>query len=211
MTPAVGALPALLAAALLVSILAVAAASSGAPHSGPPLKFDFLVFPEGCLAKFLGGHVFDAFCLKRTISKVLGYGIITGACIVKLPQILRFVAAGSVRGISRWATYMELLGYLLGSIYHVVLVREGDTIYLTTDTSGWVGGQFDDLTGNLMLRRPDSNFWCHFCCFRARVIGEPLVGLRRDHHCDGAVRCHLHHDVGVRPPRHGPHSGGVRG
>jgi hypothetical protein len=42
---------------------------------------------------------------------------------VKLPQILRFVAAGSVAGISRGSTYLELLGYLLGSVYHLVQVR----------------------------------------------------------------------------------------
>ena len=42
---------------------------------------------------------------------------------MKVPQILRFVAAGSVKGISREATYLELLGYLLGSIYHIVQVR----------------------------------------------------------------------------------------
>ena len=44
---------------------------------------------------------------------------------MKVPQILRFIAAGSVAGVSRASTYLELLGYLLGSIYHIVKVRPG--------------------------------------------------------------------------------------
>ena len=48
------------------------------------------------------------------------------------------MAAGSVKGMSREATYLELLGYLLGSIYHIVQGNPwsayGETVIVTVQT-----------------------------------------------------------------------------
>lgn len=124
-----------LALLVLVALLSLAVASKKVDT----LSYDFLVFPKGCIKTFMAGDVLNEFCLKKTISKVLGYGIIAGACIVKVPQILRFVAAGSVAGVSRPATYLELLGYLLGSIYHIVKGNPwsayGETVIVTVQSA----------------------------------------------------------------------------
>lgn len=129
------ALPYLLLAACLVALVL---ARRGAPDT---LTYEFLVFPEGCLNKLLGFDL-DPFCIKKTISKCLGYGIIAGACIVKLPQIVAFVRAGSVAGMSREATYLELVGYLLASIYHLVngspWSAYGETVIVTFQTAAIV-------------------------------------------------------------------------
>jgi hypothetical protein len=70
---------------------------------------------------------------------VLGYGIIAGACIVKVPQILRFVAAGSVAGVSLTSTYLELLGYVLISTYHILKGNPwsayGESVILTAQSA----------------------------------------------------------------------------
>lgn len=65
-------------ALVAASVLAVAEAARGTAASG--LEYEMLVFPKGCLAKFTAGDLLNEFCLKKTISKCLGYGIIAGAC-----------------------------------------------------------------------------------------------------------------------------------
>ena len=115
----------------LCLLLTVSLALCLAARRAPDLAaYDLLVFPreQGCLNKFLAldvkGLLADTFCLKKTISKCLGYGIIAGSTIVKLPQIVNFVRAGSVEGVSRASSYLELVGYLLVSVFHIVMVRE---------------------------------------------------------------------------------------
>ena len=98
-------------------------AGSAPPTSPNDDIFDLWIFPRGCLATLgkgiLVGHL-DVPCTKRIISKALGYGIIAGACIVKLPQVLALIASGTVEGVSPSSAYMELVGYVVTSLYHVV-------------------------------------------------------------------------------------------
>lgn len=56
-------------------------------------------------------HDFNFFhvpCLKATISKLLGYSIILGAMLVKVPQIQKIVKSGSAVGISFTSLLLEL-------------------------------------------------------------------------------------------------------
>jgi hypothetical protein len=106
---------------LSLALLAVtASAASGSKNS----DLVYFLFKKQCFDKYMTGQFFDVDCFKSTLSAVLSAGIVAGACIVKVPQILRFVRAGSVAGISRWATYLDLLGYLLGVAYHLVVGTE---------------------------------------------------------------------------------------
>jgi mannose-P-dolichol utilization defect protein 1 len=111
---------------ILLSTLAYAAAAAAD---------DFLygVIPKRCV-----NTLFEVSCLKATISKLLGYAIITGACIVKLPQIIAFLRAGSVKGVDRNATYLDLLGYLGVGAYHIVSGSPwssyGETIIITVQS-----------------------------------------------------------------------------
>ncbi|XP_023287374.1 mannose-P-dolichol utilization defect 1 protein-like, partial [Seriola lalandi dorsalis] len=48
-------------------------------------------------------------CLKIVLSKGLGIGIILGSVMVKLPQILKLMAAKSAEGLSFKSVLLELL------------------------------------------------------------------------------------------------------
>lgn len=45
------------------------------------------------------------------LSKILSYGIIVGAVVVKLPQILKIVNNKSVKGLVLTSFWLETVGY----------------------------------------------------------------------------------------------------
>eukprot|EP01120_Amphizonella_sp_Union-15-10_P010914 TRINITY_DN4534_c0_g1_i1.p1 TRINITY_DN4534_c0_g1~~TRINITY_DN4534_c0_g1_i1.p1 ORF type:complete len:248 (+),score=27.86 TRINITY_DN4534_c0_g1_i1:67-810(+) len=55
--------------------------------------------------------------VKLLISKALGYAILLGSLFVKIPQIIKIVRAGSVKGISFSMFFLELIGYIIGFSY----------------------------------------------------------------------------------------------
>uniref|UniRef100_K1R7D3 Mannose-P-dolichol utilization defect 1 protein n=1 Tax=Magallana gigas TaxID=29159 RepID=K1R7D3_MAGGI len=56
-------------------------------------------------------------CFNVVLSKALGYGIILGAVLVKLPQIMKIVSAGSGKGISLVAVMCELFAISATTTY----------------------------------------------------------------------------------------------
>lgn len=60
-------------------------------------------------------------CLKLGISKALGLGIVLAGSIVKLPQLLKLVNAGSGAGLSVSGYILETIGYLITLAYNVRL------------------------------------------------------------------------------------------
>ncbi|KAH9480949.1 Mannose-P-dolichol utilization defect 1 protein [Psilocybe cubensis] len=56
-------------------------------------------------------HLGDVKCLKYSLSKGLGIGIVVGGSIMKVPQILLIVNARSARGLSLPAYILETLSY----------------------------------------------------------------------------------------------------
>jgi len=67
-----------------------------------------VVSPD-CMDKFLLDYDFlDAPCLKHTLSKGLGIGIIAGSVLVKVPQILKIVRSQSAAGITFVSVVLEL-------------------------------------------------------------------------------------------------------
>jgi hypothetical protein len=132
-----GALALALAAATALALLDLVAAERPASTAGE--SFRYLVFSDKCFNTFFTAHdFFNVACLKQTVSKLLGYGIIAGACVVKVPQIFNFLRAGSVAGVSREAVYLELLGYLVSSVYHIVqgnpFSAYGETVIITAQS-----------------------------------------------------------------------------
>jgi len=59
----------------------------------------------------------DIKCLKYSLSKVLGIGIVFGGSIMKVPQILLIVNARSARGLSLLAYILETLSYAITLAY----------------------------------------------------------------------------------------------
>ena len=103
----------MLAAAVLVILAPVAVtAFGGGAAAGPSL--------EVCIHKLLAFDFSDMDCLKVVIKKALGYGIIAGACILKLPQLLTMVRARSSTGISEASVMFETLANLSTATYHLL-------------------------------------------------------------------------------------------
>lgn len=62
---------------------------------------------------------FDLVCLKLLVSKVLSYGIICGAVLVKVPQIVKIVRSRSTAGLAPSMYVLENLGYLITVVYNL--------------------------------------------------------------------------------------------
>lgn len=60
----------------------------------------------------------DARCLRQQLARVLGYGVVAGAALVKLPQLLRILQNRSAAGISVATYLVESFGYAYNLAYH---------------------------------------------------------------------------------------------
>ena len=63
------------------------------------------------------GVVFTGACARQLLSKGLGYGVVAGSSLVKVPQIAKIVRSGTAEGVSRAAVVLDLLGYVLTVAY----------------------------------------------------------------------------------------------
>lgn len=74
-------------------------------------------------------------CFKFTMSKLVGYLIVLGAVIVKVPQILKIVSNNSTAGISALACYLETTVYMQSAAYNMHLGMQfsvyGENLFLT--------------------------------------------------------------------------------
>jgi len=62
-------------------------------------------------------YQFPSSCLKIVVSKLLGYLIILGSLILKVPQILNIVKSGQVKGLNINMFLLELIGYSINLFY----------------------------------------------------------------------------------------------
>jgi len=62
---------------------------------------------------------FDISCVSLFISKLLGYLIILGSVIVKVPQIVKIMQNKSAEGLSRTMFILELVGYAISIVYSI--------------------------------------------------------------------------------------------
>ncbi|ORX58275.1 mannose-P-dolichol utilization defect 1 protein [Hesseltinella vesiculosa] len=61
----------------------------------------------------------DVDCLKYSVSKGLGLGIVLGGSIVKVPQIMTIVSHGSAQGLSLSSYIIETLAYTITLAYNI--------------------------------------------------------------------------------------------
>ncbi|CAL2234065.1 unnamed protein product [Prunus armeniaca] len=69
------------------------------------------------LGALANGHFPEKDCLLPLISKLLGYAIVAASTTVKLPQIMKILQNGSVRGLSIVAFELEVVGYTIALAY----------------------------------------------------------------------------------------------
>ena len=96
----------LLATVCLMAVSAEEAKAQEVKKTDIPMKY--FIVREDCYEKFLKFDVSDMDCVKFTISKGIGFAIVVGSFIVKLPQIIKIVNSGSVEGLSTMTYYIEV-------------------------------------------------------------------------------------------------------
>ena len=69
---------------------------------------------------FMEGDFLDVPCLKYSVSKALGYGIMFGSGIMKMPQIIKIMKNRDVTGINAVSFYMECAAFLPSIVYNVL-------------------------------------------------------------------------------------------
>ena len=69
---------------------------------------------------FMEGDFLDVPCLKYSVSKALGYGIMFGSGIMKMPQIIKIMKNRDVTGINAVSFYMECVAFLPSIVYNAL-------------------------------------------------------------------------------------------
>ncbi|CAI9545759.1 unnamed protein product [Staurois parvus] len=78
------------------------------------------VLPESCYDEFfLQYNLLHVPCLKILLSKVLGFGIIAGSVMVKVPQIIKLLRSGTAEGLSFHSVLLELLALTGTMVYSI--------------------------------------------------------------------------------------------
>eukprot|EP01147_Barroeca_monosierra_P004317 gene4317-6625_t len=94
-----------------------------------------LVSPLCADTFFLDMNFLDKECLTLTLSKGLGYGVVAGAAIVKVPQIIKILKAKSAQGVSLAAHLQELLVYTVSLTRNLRLGHPistwGENVFIT--------------------------------------------------------------------------------
>ena len=96
---------------LLMCLMSLAVAAPSAKEATPT---KYLIFREDCYASFFERYDFvsDPTCIKFSFSKLLGYTIVAGATIYKVPQIQKLMASKSAKGVSSVSYYFETIGFI---------------------------------------------------------------------------------------------------
>lgn len=82
------------------------------------------VIGEKCVSSLLENlNIHDVDCIKYSVSKGLGLGIVLGGSIVKVPQILTILKNGSAQGLSLTSYLLETLSYFITLSYNL---RQGN-------------------------------------------------------------------------------------
>ncbi|KAF9909438.1 hypothetical protein EC991_008577 [Linnemannia zychae] len=82
-------------------------------------------------------------CIKYAISKGLGFGIVAGGAIVKVPQIIKILQARSAKGISFSAYMLETLACVISLAYNIrrdnPISTYGETFFVTLQNLAILG------------------------------------------------------------------------
>jgi len=77
----------------------------------------------------------DVDCIKYAISKGLGFGIVAGGAIVKVPQIIKIVQARTAKGVSVSSYLLETLACVISLAYNIrqnnPISTYGETFFVT--------------------------------------------------------------------------------
>lgn len=113
-----------LVGALVVLVVGAAASKDEGEADEQGEGMVLLIFTERCFDVFLTNgllagsfDIFDIPCIKLTISKALGYGILVFSGLLKAPQIYTILKNRDATGISASAFYFDVAGYTVSPVY----------------------------------------------------------------------------------------------
>jgi mannose-P-dolichol utilization defect protein 1 len=106
----------------------------------PDPKFVLLVIREDCWNPFFvdftwlspaawGAGLPLRECVSTSISKSLGYGIIAGSSVVKIPQVLNVISSRSGDGLSLDSQVMEFVSNALAVVYYALYEKSPFSAY----------------------------------------------------------------------------------
>lgn len=83
-----------------------------------PIALCSAVLPDQCCQTFLIDFNFThEQCIKISVSKFIGIGIIIGSTLVKMPQVIKISQAKSSVGLSFWGILLELMAITFNTAY----------------------------------------------------------------------------------------------
>jgi len=99
-----------------------------------------VLVPQPCYDEFFVKFNFlHAVCLKIVISKCLGFGIILGSVMVKVPQVMKIVSSRSGEGVSIISVSLELLAITASLAYNFSqgypFTAWGEALFLSIQTA----------------------------------------------------------------------------
>lgn len=98
-----------------------------------------VLYPTKCCHDLLIEYTLESHCLQTVFVKTLGYGIIFGSTIVKLPQIIILLSAKSGVGVSLFSVLLELVALTFTSSYSLAnsfpISAWGEALFLMLMTS----------------------------------------------------------------------------
>lgn len=99
-----------------------------------------ILVPDPCFDEFFINYNFlHTDCLKTVISKCLGYGIILGSVMVKVPQIVKILSAKSAEGLSIISSTLELTAITATMAYSYAnnfpFSAYGEAVFLVLQTA----------------------------------------------------------------------------
>lgn len=113
-----------LVAACALAVVAVVSGEGDDADKQKPETMVLWIFTERCFDVFLTNgllagslDIFDIPCIKLTISKALGYGILVFSGLLKAPQIYNILKNKDATGISASAFYFDVAGYTVSPVY----------------------------------------------------------------------------------------------
>ena len=100
-----------------MSMMALASVTEGgadeAAAKKEEVKVVHYIFKEECFDAFFVRKDFsDLGCIGFTLSKLVGFAIVGGSAILKVPQIINILKAGSSEGVSSKSYYFETIVFV---------------------------------------------------------------------------------------------------
>ena len=98
-----------------------------------------LLYPNKCCRQIISELTLSKPCMATVLSKTMGYGIIMGSILVKMPQLVKILGAKSGEGISFAGVLLELVAMTFSAAYAFAnrfpFSAWGETLFLMVVTA----------------------------------------------------------------------------